>query len=164
MPSSQRNCCRTFPLDLGVLPGGKWGQEQSGSTWVFLRRKALADLCCGSPSGRGSEGGVLGEGREAAAWRGAARERTWDYGFCPAQRRGLDPPGSGSTGALTPAWGQAAARPSLMGMLMWALSRGVFWPSRSTSTYGEGDHGSRGHSAFPCCSPRRPARPSLYRP
>lgn len=30
MPSSQRNCCRTFPLDLGVLSGGKWGQEQSG--------------------------------------------------------------------------------------------------------------------------------------
>ena len=22
------------------------------SAWVFLRRKALADLCCGSPSGR----------------------------------------------------------------------------------------------------------------
>lgn len=30
MPSSQRNCCRTFPLDLGVLSGGKWGQGQSG--------------------------------------------------------------------------------------------------------------------------------------
>lgn len=30
MPSSQRNCCRTPPLDLGVLSGGKWEQEQSG--------------------------------------------------------------------------------------------------------------------------------------
>lgn len=114
--------------------------------WVFLRRKELTDLCCGSPS---SEGGTLGEEREAEAWRGATRERTWDYGLCPAQWRWLDPPGSGSTRALTPAWGQSAASPSLMGMLMWALSRGVLWPSRSTSTYGEGGHGSRGHSALP---------------
>lgn len=30
MPSSQRNCCRTLPWDLGVLSGGKWGQDQSG--------------------------------------------------------------------------------------------------------------------------------------
>lgn len=29
---------------------------------------------------------------------------------------------------------QAAASPSLTGMLMWALSRGTLWPSRSTST------------------------------
>lgn len=84
-----------------------------------------------------------------AAQHGATQERTWDYGLCPAQWRRLDPPGSGSTGALTPAWGQSAASPSLMGMLMWALSRGVLWPSRSTSTYGEGGHGSRGHSASP---------------
>ena len=119
------------------------------SAWVFLRRKELTDLCCGSPGGRGSERGARGEEREAAAWRGAARERTWDYGLCPAQWRRLDSPGSDSTGALTPAWGQSAASPSLMGMLMWALSRGVLWPSRSTSTYGEGGHGSRGHSASP---------------
>ena len=119
------------------------------SAWVFLRRKELTDLCRGSPGGRGSEGGALGEEREVAAQHGATQERTWDYGLCPAQWRRLDPPGSGSTGALTPAWGQSAASPSLMGMLMWALSRGVLWPSRSTSTYGEGGHGSRGHSASP---------------
>lgn len=151
MPSSQRNCCRTPPLDLGCFLGESGDKSRVAgahrvSAWVFLRRKELTDLCCGSPS---SEGGTLGEEREAEAWRGATRERTWDYGLCPAQWRWLDPPGSGSTRALTPAWGQSAASPSLMGMLMWALSRGVLWPSRSTSTYGEGGHGSRGHSAPP---------------
>lgn len=158
----RRGLCPHLSVTAAELFLGTWGffLEESGdktrvagahraSAWVFLRRKELTDLCRGSPGGRGSEGGALGEEREVAAQHGATQERTWDYGLCPAQWRRLDPPGSGSTGALTPAWGQSAASPSLMGMLMWALSRGVLWPSRSTSTYGEGGHGSRGHSASP---------------
>lgn len=49
--------------------------------------------------------------------------------------------------------GQVAARPSLTGMLIWALSRGALWPSRSTSTYRGSAHGSGGRSLFlpaPC--------------
>lgn len=56
---------------------------------------------------------------------------------------------------------QAAASPSLTGMLMWALSRGALWPSRSTSTYGEGTHGSRGvplTAPAPCKGHTRPGR------
>lgn len=62
----------------------------------------------------------------------------------PPRSKGLGLPGPNSAGAL-PSLAQATASPSLTGMLMWALSRGALWPSRSTSTCG-GVSWQRGHA------------------
>lgn len=129
---SPKGQCLGFPEEDGAQPPGD-----------------SLPCCYRSPSGQGGEKGALGEEREAVAQHPAALEWAWGRGLCPTQWEGLELPGPDSTGAFTRALRrQAAASPSLTGMLIWALSRGALWPSRSTSTYGEGAPGSRGHSPF----------------
>lgn len=134
----------------GLLWTWLWFLEKSGedggaagalgaSAWVFLRRGGAQPPGYSGPAAIGHP--VVGVVRKGVLGReGSCRPSTLPcrvgLGPLTAQLRGRGRIFRGLTvqGLYHRPRAQAAASPSLTGMLIWALSRGALWPSRSTST------------------------------
>lgn len=106
-----------------------------GQCLAFLRGKELNrpgthwPAATGQPAVRMGRNGELRRGD-----RGCGPSSCCAGGVGPARWKGLVFPVLIPQGLEHQPRGQAAASPSLTGMLIWALSRGALWPSRSTST------------------------------